>query len=142
MKASYTFIDHTADVLFKAQASTVEELFVQCGLALEETQVDISLLGESSIVEFDVESKDIERLLFDFLDELVCYKDADLLLFKKFEISIEEREGKEFLHCKAYGDVLDHAKHDPKVDVKAITMHMFEVKEIEGGFEAQVLVDI
>ena len=41
MKPSYKFIDHTADVLFQAEASTLNELFEQCGFALEETQVHL-----------------------------------------------------------------------------------------------------
>ena len=44
MKPSRTYIDHTADILFKAEAPTLEELFVQCALALEESQVEINLI--------------------------------------------------------------------------------------------------
>ena len=142
MKPSYVFIDHTADVLFKAKADTLPELFTQCGLALEETQVDLKLIDSKETIEITGKHKEIERLLFDFLDDLVYHKDADLLVFNKFDISIEEKESEYHLTCKASGEKLDHKKHDPKVDVKAITMHMFEVKKTDNGWEATVLVDI
>ena len=142
MKPSYTFIDHTADVLFVAKAPTYPELFAQCGLALEETQVDIKLIEQKEQKEIKGENAKIDLLLFDFLDDLLFYKDSELLIFSKFDIKIEEKEGVYHLDCLAYGDKLSHQKHDPKVDVKAITMHMFEVKKIEDGYQAQVLVDI
>lgn len=142
MKPSYKFIDHTADVLFEAEAPTMGELFEQCALALEETQIDLSKVERKESITIKVEHKDVEGLLFDFLDDLVFYKDSDLLVFNKFDVYIEEKEGKYFLTCQAYGEKLDHQKHEPKVDVKAITMHMFEVKKTDEGWFARVLIDI
>ncbi|PIN74056.1 archease [Candidatus Woesearchaeota archaeon CG10_big_fil_rev_8_21_14_0_10_45_16] len=142
MEASYQFIDHTADVLFKAAAKTLPELFEQCGLAVEETQVDLSKVEQKKKTRFSVEGKDTERLLFNFLDELLFYKDAEQLLFNRFEIEIKEKEGGFKLHCIAHGEKLDVEKHHPKVDVKAITMHLFKVEKKRNGWEAQVLIDI
>jgi len=142
MQPSYHFIDHTADVLFEAQAATLNELFEQCALALEETQVDIKLIKPTISKKITEKNKSIEGLLFDFLDDLIFYKDSELLIFNEFQIKIEEKEGQYLLTCTAKGEKLNHEKHDPKVDVKAITMHLFEVKEIKGGWKAKVLVDI
>ena len=142
MKPSYTFIDHTADVLFKAVGTTLEELFEQCALATEETQVNISKIEHKETITITGESEKIDRLLFDFLDDLVYHKDAELLIFNKFDIKIEQKNGQYTLNCQATGEKLSHEKHEPKVDVKAVTMHLFEVTEIEGGWEAQVILDI
>ncbi len=142
MKASYKFIDHTADVLFEAEAPTLPELFAQCGLALEDTQVDVTLIEAKETVEITGKNAKIDRLLFDFLDDVLYHKDADLLIFNQFDITIDEDGGEYSLKCTAHGEKLDHSKHDPKVDVKAITMHLFEVSEIAGGWKAKVLVDI
>ncbi|HIJ10515.1 TPA: archease, partial [Candidatus Woesearchaeota archaeon] len=133
MKPSYTFIDHTADVLFEAKAETKEELFAQCGLALEETQVNLAKVEQKVTQEITGENEKLDRLLFDFLDDVLFYKDAELLIFNKFDITITKDETYK-LHCIAHGEKLDHQKHEPKVDVKAITMHLFEVKEIDDGF--------
>ncbi len=142
MEPSYTFIDHTADVLFKAVGNTLEELFEQCALAVEDTQVDVNTIEHKETITITGENEKIDRLLFDFLDDLVYHKDADLLIFNKFDIKIEEKDGKYTLKCEATGEKLSHEKHDPKVDVKAVTMHMFEVNKIDEGWEAQVIVDI
>lgn len=135
----YKFIDHTADILFQAEAPTLEELFEQCGLAVEETQVDINKIEPKETITITGENSNIERLLFDFLDDLVFHKDSDLLIFNKFDIKIEPGYK---LTCKATGEKLSHEKHDPKVDVKAVTMHMFEVKQEDGIWKAQVILDI
>ncbi len=142
MKPSYTFIDHTADILFRAEAETLAELFEQCGLALEETQVHLENLEAKKTVSFEKENRSVEMLLFDFLDELLFYKDSEQMVFSSFDVYIHDKEGTYKLKCTARGEKLNVEKHQPKVDVKAITMHLFEVKKIEGGWQAQVLVDI
>jgi len=142
MSASYQFLDHTADILFTAVAPTLEELFVQCALATEDAQVDLSKVEEKEKLSFMVEGKDEESLLFNFLDDLVFYKDSDLLIFSKFDLKIEKAKGGLKLSCTAWGEKLDNEKHEPKVDVKAVTMHLFEVKKNDQGWEAKVLLDI
>lgn len=145
MKPSRKYLEHTADILFEAKGNNLSELFEQCGLAVEESQIDLDSVEEKEIKEFHTENKDVQALLFDFLDDLLFYKDAEQLIFKKFEISVEEAKIKGEpgykLAVKAYGEKLS-SKHQQKVDVKAITMHMFEVKQIKDGWYAKVLIDI
>ncbi|MBU0457002.1 MAG: archease [Nanoarchaeota archaeon] len=142
MKSSRKYLEHTADILFQTEAPTLGELFEQCGLAVEESQVSLNNVEIIEKREINGENEKIEYLLFDFLDDLLFYKDSEQLIFSKFEIEIEEKDGKFQLNCSAYGEKLNPEKHEQKVDVKAITMHMFEVKKINGGWKAQVLIDI
>ena len=141
------YLEHTADILFQAQATTLAGLFEQCGFAVEESMTNLSQLDESEEREITGKNTKIDRLLFDFLDDLLFYKDSDLIIFKRFEIKISESKNEQgqieySLHCKAYGEPLQEGKHERIVDVKAITMHMFEVKKTDTGFWAQVLIDI
>ncbi len=138
----HKFLDHTADVFFVAKANTLPELFEQCGLAVEETMVDLSKVLSKQKIKILGEDKEIDRLLYDFMDELIFFKDYKQLMFCKFEINIEEKEGKFVLTCFASGEKLDIARHEPKVDVKAVTMHQFEVKKIDKGWQANVILDI
>ena len=141
-KGKHWFIDHTADILFRAQGSTLEEVFAQCGLALEETQIDLAGVKTSKKVTFSLQAKDRERLLFEFLEELLFYKDSELILFSSFILKIKKNRENVSLTCTAAGEKLDLQKHEPRVDVKAITLHEFYIKKISSGWEAQVLVDI
>lgn len=142
MKPTYKYLEHTADVLFQAEALTLGELFEQSALAVENAQVDLKNIEAKEEMIITGENKDIERLLFDFLDDLLFYKDTESLILSKFEIKVEQKEEGYKLNCKAYGEKLNPEKHEQKVDAKAITMHMFEVKKTKEGWRAQVLVDI
>ncbi|MBI2666739.1 archease [Candidatus Woesearchaeota archaeon] len=142
----HKFLDHTADVFFVAKAASLAELFNECALAVEETMVDITKVKPKQKIKILGEDTKIEGLLFDFLDEMLFYKDAKQLIFSKFEIEIKESTkelAKKFeLTCFAYGEKIDMIRHQPRVDVKAITMHEFSVEQVPEGWKAKVLIDI
>ncbi len=142
MKQKHYFIDHTADILFRCEADTLNSLFEEAAVAVQECMADLTTVDEKLSREIKVEAKNVESLLFDFLDELLLYKDSEVLIFKSFEVSISEKDGAFSLICVARGEEFDHEKHERKVNVKAITMHMFEVSKKENGWFCQVLVDI
>jgi len=144
MKAFHKFFDHTADVLFVARADALPDLFRECALAVEETMIDLSTIKAVQKIKILVESKDLEGLLHDFLEELVFFKDYKQLLFNRFEIEIQEKDKKAGynLVCVAHGEKLDVARHDPRVDVKAVTRHEFEVIKDKQSWKAKVLLDI
>lgn len=138
----HKFLEHTADVLFVARAENLVDLFKECALATEETMVEISKVKPTKKIKILGESEKVECLLFDFLDELVFFKDYKQLVFSQFEITIEEKEGKYQLVCFASGEKINYARHQPKVDVKAVTMHLFKVEHDAKGWKAKVLLDI
>src|SRR3990167_9295909 len=115
MKPFHKFLDHTADVFFVAKAETLPALFNECRLAVEETMVNIKKVKPGRQEKILIEGENIERLLFDFLDELVFFKDYQQVIFSKFEIHIEEKGGKYQLSCLASGEKLDLTRHEPKV---------------------------
>ncbi|MBI2184780.1 MAG: archease [Thaumarchaeota archaeon] len=141
----YIFIEDIAlaDVAFRAEGRTLSELF---GSAAEATEV--VMVRNIDKVERKVERKivleagDVERLLFDFLQELVFYKDAELLLFSKYDVSIEHVDEKFRLEANVYGEEIDMKKHNLIADVKAVTMHRFEVRQTADGWQATVVLDI
>ncbi len=142
VKPHYTYLEHTADVLFVAEAPTLPELFNQCALAVEQSMVEVKKVAPKKKAVIKLENKNLDYLLFDFLNELLIYKDSEQLMFSKFEVKIAEKDGMYKLNCTAFGEKLNVKKHEAKVDIKAITMHMFEVKKTTQGWKAQVLVDI
>lgn len=142
MNPLHKFLDHTADVFFVAKADTLPALFNECALAVEETMVEVSKVKLKEKVKILGESTKVESLLFDFLDELLFFKDYRQLVFSKFDIDIKESNGKYSLVCQAQGEKIDFSRHEPKVDVKAITMHEYKVEKVKDGWKAQVLIDI
>ena len=141
----YRFLEGitVADVAFEARGKTLEEMFASAGLAVTNTMVkDLKSVSQTDVREISLESDDVEKLLFDFLQEIIFFKDVDLLLFTGYDLKITEK-GKNFsLECSAKGEKLDMEKHELLVDVKAVTMHRFEVVKEKSGWKATVILDI
>jgi len=135
----YEFFDHTADVLFQAYGKTLVELCTNAALALQDVQVKLSTVGAKRKKTIEITAQTPEKLLFDFLQELVFVKDVNQLLFSKFNIKIV---GTYKLTAQCFGEKINFKKHELNVDAKAITMHQFEVSKKKTGWKARVIVDI
>lgn len=142
--SGYRFLSNIAlaDVAFVARGDSLPSLFESAARALTEVMVDRRTVAGRVERKIEVRSPTVDRLLYDFLTELIVIKDVDSLLFKDFVVSIVSgREPR--LTCKMRGEEIDRARHALRNDVKAVTMHMFGVKKVKGGrWEATVVLDI
>ena len=129
-----------ADIAFEADASTVNGLFEGCAAAVSEIMVDPKTLGRNTVRKFSLKSESLDRLLYDFLTELIVVKDVDSLLFREFEVEVSP-DGTA-LTAVAKGEPIDRVKHALRNDVKAVTMHMFGVRHEGGRWKATVVLDI
>lgn len=129
-----------ADVAFEAESDTTGGLFESCALALTDIMVDPKTLRAAEVREFSLDSGDLDRLLYDFLTELIIAKDVDSLLFKEFSVKVDPKGGA--LTAVAKGEPIDRQRHVLRNDVKAVTMHLFGVKRKGDGWTATVVLDI
>ncbi|MDG6911027.1 MAG: archease [Nitrososphaerota archaeon] len=129
-----------ADVAFEAEAGSLGELFESCALALTDIMVDPATLEPAVTREISLESDDADRLLYDFLTELIVAKDVDSLLFKEYSVEIAP-DGRS-LRATARGEPIDRERHSLRNDVKAVTMHMFGITREGGGWMATIVLDI
>jgi len=141
---SYKFLEDIAiaDVAFEAKGDNLEEVFIASAEAVFETNAEIKSVGDSFVHSFKLENEDIEKLFYDFLEEIVYIKDKEGVVFSKSEVKIEEVEGVFKLTAKFCGEEIDQEKHELNVDVKAITLHGFTLKKEDNGYVAKVIVDI
>ncbi len=143
MKTKYKFLPHTADVMFEAYGNTIEELFENAALALECSMVNIHKLEDSEHYDITLESDDLEKLLYDFLSELIFVKDTDGLLFGKFDVVIGHKNKNYRLFAKCTGEHLDYGKHELLDDVKAVTMHDFILeKKTDNTWFCRIIIDV
>ncbi len=141
----YKFIEGVAiaDVAFEATGKTTEEMFESAGNAMMNTQVkDLDSISAIVKREFTLEKKDLESLLHAFLQELIYYKDADLLLFREYKLRIGKSPGGYSLAASLRGETIDPKKHELLVDVKAVSWHMFKVAQEDGLWKAFVILDV
>lgn len=83
-----------------------------------------------------------EMLLFNFLQELIFLDDAEQLLLRVPHVEILKDKGIYPLTAGATGEKLNPLRHELLVDVKAVTLHRFNVKQTPEGWEATVILDI
>lgn len=142
---SYKFLEDIsiADVAFEAQGKTLEELFKEAALAVTNTMVkDVRAIEQKTSKSIEVGAGDVEMLLFQFLQELIFYKDAELLLFSRFDLAIEQKNSTWHLRGKAHGEEISPGRHELLVDVKAVSLHNFKVEETSRGWQATVIIDV
>ena len=132
-----------ADVAFEATGRTLEELFVAAADATTNVMVgDLASIADRERRSIRVEDEAADMLLLDLLQELIYYKDAERLLLRVPDVQIRRADGGLTLAAEAYGEHLDAAKHVLLMDIKAVTMHHFEVTQTEDGWHATVVLDI
>jgi len=140
---TYKFLEDVAiaDVAFEAEGNDLNELFESCALATFDTMVDLNTVTPDMEKEINLSNEELDKLLFEFLEELIYIKDSDYLVFSEFEIEIEKDNGYT-LKAICHGANIDENKQELKADVKAVTFHMFEVKQEGKIWKARVVLDI
>ncbi len=141
----YEFLEEvaTADIAFKAWGKDLGETFVAAAdatmnIMLEELE-SLELRETRPLM---LENESLEMLLFDFLQELIYYKDAEKLLLRVRDVEIIQRDSLSILQATSSGEEINPDRHRLRVDVKAVTLHQFKLEETVKGWEAFVILDI
>ena len=141
----YKFLEEigTADIAFEATGRDLPELFVAAADATMNVMIDnLDAIEPRETRQIELSNDQIDMLLFDFLQELIYFKDAKRLLLRACETQIDRKDEVYFLKSKVAGEQLDDTRHQQRADVKAVTLHGFSVKQCDGGWKAKVLLDI
>lgn len=142
---SYEFLEDIAiaDIAFRAWGKDLEELFVAAGDATINTMIENLDEIEPSVQRtFSLENEALDLLLFNFLGELIYYKDSEQLLLRAQQVQISEKNGLQQLSAVVQGETLDPHRHQQRVDVKAVTLHRFQLEKTDTGWTAMVILDI
>ncbi len=141
----YRYLEDIAksDVAFEAWGETIEDMFVAAADATMNVMVeDLNTIADCDRRALRVEAAALDMLLFELLQEQIFYKDAERLLLRVTKVRIQREKDHFVLSGEAYGEELDPGRHELVVDVKAVTLHRFEVKQTSQGWKATVILDI
>ena len=141
----YTYIEEIAiaDVAFRATGKTEEEVFAAAADATVNVMVeDLDTIRDRTLIPVQLENDALDLLLFDFLNEFVYLKDARGLLMRVGAIRVDRKDSRFTLNGELYGEELDPLRHPLRGDVKAVTLHRFELRRTDGGWEATVVLDV
>ena len=142
-KKKYKFLEKVAiaDIAFEAYGKELNELFENAALAIFELSADVRTVDAKEKIEFNLKNEKLDNLLYDFLSEILFLKDSRYMVFKKVRVSISEGKTNK-LKAVLDGDSINPKKQKLENDIKAVTMHMFELKKEKGKWKATVVVDI
>ena len=135
----YETFEHTADLGLRVRAADLDTLFAEAAEALFAAAVeDLSTVQPLQRYDVRLTGDDRVYLLFDWLNELLYQYDTRHLLFSRFEVQVTN----DGLIGSAWGEPLDRSRHELQHEVKAITYHGLKVEPVNGGWLAEVIVDI
>ena len=131
----FEFLEHTADVKFRAYGKTLEEVFENSALAMINSQYS-GKIKKVIKKKIKVEGENVESLLYNFLEEVLYLIDASGFLASEFKVKISGDK----LEATIEGDLVKNYKFS--LDLKAVTYNEMFVKKEKGKWVSQVVLDV
>ncbi|MFZ5776273.1 MAG: archease [Thermodesulfobacteriota bacterium] len=130
---------HIADIGVRGIGATPAEAFAQTALAMTAVITDPAIIRPAGCVEVRCEAPDLELLLADWLNAILFEMATRHMLFGRFEVELVGT----CLTGQLWGEAIDQARHQPKVEVKAATYTCLAVQPGQDGlWIAQCVVDV
>jgi SHS2 domain-containing protein len=142
---SYTYLEDyaIADIAFEAEGTDQADVFIASAEATMNVMIeDIGAIEARERRTISLVNSQVDMLLFDLLQELIYYKDAEQLLLRVQDLAITERDGEYRLQASGAGERLDPTRHQQRADVKAVTLHRFTLEKSADGWKALVILDV
>ena len=139
MTVRYETFEHESDIGIRGCGNSLEQAFENAAVALYSVMMNIGKIAQTEKKVIAVSAPDRELLLVEWLNALLALSDIERLVFSKFEVKIIEDTT---LTGIAWGEPLDRVRHEAHVEVKGATYHMLSVREENGRYWAQCVVDV
>jgi SHS2 domain-containing protein len=139
MRMAWEHFPHDADIGVRGRGTTLAKAFEETALALTAVVTDPQRVHSTSPVELRCAAPDAELLLVDWLNALIYEMATRRMLFGRFAVTLEGNT----LRATAWGEPVDHVRHQPAVEIKGATYTALAVRKApDGSWEAQCVVDV
>jgi SHS2 domain-containing protein len=135
----FEILDHTADIGLIVYGDDLKTLFENAGEAFFHLITDLRKVRQRVERQIEVRGEPLERLMVDWLSELLYLHDVESLLFKGFKV---ESVGEEGLKAVVKGETFQDGVHVIKTEVKAVTYHRIAVRKENRKWRAQIIFDL
>lgn len=138
----YEYLDHTSDVYVHVVSDSLEGLFADSAAATFEVMFDTKAVDGRRSIPVEISAKDLEQLLYLWVDRLIYHFDADFFALNRAEVfRVEVGEGAR-LSALLWGEDYEPSKHDHRTGVKAMTYSMMKIGREGGVWHAFFVLDI
>jgi len=124
----YRYLEHMTDVFIEVTGSTLEGAFANAGVSVVDTMVDVNLVDEKTEKEIQINVKDLNHLLYNWLEEIIILTITEGFVPKRFSVKITKKDCYDLV-ATLYGEELDFKKHHFKMEIKSPTFHLMEIKQ-------------
>lgn len=133
----------TADLAFDATGDSLEEVFQGATDALIDAMADPQTVGAVWQQSIERSDENPDALLFDWLSDLVYWKDAAGIVFSKASLTLHHHDqGVWKLDGVLYGAPVDGTRQDLRDDVKGVTKHLYRLTQQGGQWTVRVVLDV
>jgi SHS2 domain-containing protein len=125
---SFEYLEHTADVKFRAYGETPEEMLENAASALFNAMIDTSQVQVKETWKVELEGSDLEQVSYKWLSEIVFLFETESAAFSTFQVNLTQNDLWR-LKAKIGGERIDLQRHSFISEVKAVTLHKFLVRK-------------
>lgn len=138
----WTLLDDVAiaDCALEIGGKSLDDLFATAAHALAAVMVDPASVRPRVQRAVTLTARSIDLLLFDWLSELIALKDSEQLVFTRVDPRVTPGSPCRLSATMAGGPIGPDTIR--RADPKAVTLHLFEVAPLDGGWRARVVLDI
>lgn len=151
----YEFLDHPADVGFRARGRSLEEVFAAAAQAMCDYGWELNTVRARDTVDIRTRAATPEDLLYSWLSEVLFLCDAEQWVFKSFTVEevkqpahspVEKAKPDEGLLWEVrghgQGERFDKRRHRSRTYIKAVTYHQLAVEQRQGTWYATIYLDV
>jgi SHS2 domain-containing protein len=139
----FAFVEDVAvaDCAIDIHGRDRDDLFETAAAALAEVMVDPATVVLTSDRDVALDGEALDLLLYDWLSELIFFKDRDREIFPRCQVRVSG-DGPFELTARLRGGSIDPERTALRADPKAVTFHQLAVEAGAEGWRARVVIDI
>jgi len=131
-----------ADIAFEAEGESVEEVYRGATQVLLESMANPATVSGSWERAIERSDMDPSTLLFDWLSEVVYWKDAAGVVFREAPLTLTLEGDAWLLRARLIGAPVDQQAQELHSDVKGVTKHLYELKQTGGCWTVRAVLDV
>ncbi|GFN41560.1 MAG: archease [Marine Group I thaumarchaeote] len=137
---SIQYLEHTTDAFILVTAPSLTDAFTLAGQSVVDTTLDKKTIEEKEQRTLKVSGKDLRYLLLNWLEEVNYQLITEGFAIARFSLEISKNSTYK-LKSTIFGEPINLKKHHFKIEIKAPTFHMMEIKQ-NGQVTMRFLLDL
>ena len=144
MAWTFRFLEEVAlaDIAFEAEGESLEEVFRGATQALLESMANPATVSGGWERVIERSDADPSMLLFDWLSEVVYWKDAAGVVFREAPLTLTREGDVWLLRAHLIGAPVEQQAQELHADVKGVTKHLYELKQAGSCWKVRVVLDV